>query len=110
MKTMMAAVLLTLASMAVGCGGSTPPPNAPSEPAASTASTGSTEASAMAPDKEKGLAHLREHVKYPADRKTILAACADTPEFTAGEKKWFADHLPEGTYTSAEDVIKAVGW
>jgi len=30
--------------------------------------------------------HLKEHVKYPATRQEILDACAQTKEFTAGEK------------------------
>jgi hypothetical protein len=29
-------------------------------------------------------------------------------EFSASEKKWFAAHLPEGTYGSADEVLKAV--
>jgi len=29
-------------------------------------------------------------------------------EFSASEKKWFAAHLPAGTYGSADEVLKAV--
>jgi hypothetical protein len=90
----------------VGCA-TTPPP------AASTSSdaprlTSSTATTAARPDKGKATEHLRKHVTYPATRAQILAACANTPEFNAGEKQWFSDSLPEGTYTSADDVIKAV--
>jgi len=63
---------------------------------------------AKKPDMKKVAAHLREHVKYPASRQQILDACADTPEFTDAEKAWAAAHLPEGTYDSADDVLKAL--
>jgi len=52
--------------------------------------------------------HLREHVKYPASRAVVLAACADTPEFSPDEKKWLAESLPERTYGSAEEVAAAL--
>jgi hypothetical protein len=60
------------------------------------------------PDIAKARAHLAQHVNYPATRAAILAACAQTPEFTAAEKQWLADNLPEGKYTSAEDVGRAL--
>jgi hypothetical protein len=61
------------------------------------------------PDRARVAAHLENHVKYPASRADILAACADTDEFTAGEKAWFEQRLPEGDYASASDVIAAIG-
>jgi hypothetical protein len=76
-------------------------------PVAPTAHAAS-QAKAKKPDMKKVAAHLREHVKYPATRAEILAACADTPEFTDAEKAWAAAHLPEGTYASADDVLKAL--
>jgi hypothetical protein len=64
---------------------------------------------AAVPDTQKLSAHLADHVKYPASRTAVLAACADTPEFGAEEKRWLSSHLPEGSYASAFDVLKAVG-
>jgi hypothetical protein len=61
------------------------------------------------PDMTRVTAHLKAHVTYPATRAQVLAACAQTPEFTAGEKAWFASRLPEGTYKNANEVLKAVG-
>jgi hypothetical protein len=52
--------------------------------------------------------HFREHVQYPASRAAVLAACADTPEFSAGEKKWLADNLPDRTFASADDIVGAL--
>jgi hypothetical protein len=61
------------------------------------------------PDMQRVATHLREHVKYPATRQEILDACAQTTEFSAGEKAWAAAHLPEGTYASPAEVLKALG-
>jgi len=79
-------------------------------------STSSTEAPPKAaagapdtqPDLEKTRSHLREHVKYPATRAEVLAACADTPEFTPAEKAWFSEHLPDGSYATADDVLRSL--
>ena len=87
--------------------GSSPPPEAASAPSAMTPASGSTETAAK-PDLAAAKKHLADHVKYPATRAEILAACADTPEFSAAEKKWFADNLPEGSYSSADQVEAAL--
>jgi hypothetical protein len=64
---------------------------------------------AVAPDREKFVKHSQEHVTYPLDRAGVLQACAATPEFTEAEKSWVADKLPEGEYSSSEEVISALG-
>ncbi|MEK7556943.1 MAG: DUF2795 domain-containing protein [Patescibacteria group bacterium] len=53
--------------------------------------------------------HLKEHVGYPATKADLVAACNGMSDFTAEDKKWFMDNLPEGTYNSAEEVEKALG-
>jgi hypothetical protein len=74
------------------------------------AATPATEAAAVKPDMKKLAQHLQEHPqKYPATRADLLAACDGLAEFSAGEKRWYADHLPEGTYKSAAEVLKAIG-
>ena len=88
----------------VGCGGAAPEPASPS----TTATAAPESAAATKPDRAKVIAHLKEHVKYPVSRSELLKVCADTPEFTAGEKKWFEANLPEGTYKSAGEAIAAV--
>lgn len=95
-----------LSSLVTGCG-SSPPPEAASAPSAS-APASDTSASAMKPDMAAAKKHLADHVKYPATRAEVLAACADTPEFTDAEKKWFSDNLPEGSYESADQVTSAL--
>ena len=46
-------------------------------------------------------------VKYPATKADIVA---HVKGIKADDKKWFADTLPEKTYTSADDVYQALGW
>jgi hypothetical protein len=78
-------------------------------PFGGAAQAGPSAAKAKKPDMQRVAQHLNEHVKYPATRQQILDACAQTKEFTAAEKAWAAAHLPEGTYASADDVLKALG-
>ncbi|HVO30721.1 MAG TPA: hypothetical protein VMV18_08290 [bacterium] len=97
-------ILVTLAAVAACATLATP------AFAGSKAAAPKTKAAAAIPvDREKAMTHLKNHVDYPADRAKILAACADTEEFTKEQKDWFAKHLPEGTYASADDVAKALG-
>ena len=79
----------------------TPPP-------AANSPAGASQGAATKPDVAATKAHLEQHVKYPANRKQILAACADTPEFTAGQKLWFEQNLPEGDYASSAAVVAAL--
>ena len=60
------------------------------------------------PDMKQVEAHLKQHQTYPATRAELLAACKGLMEFNDGEKAWFAAHLPEGTYKSSAEVIKAL--
>jgi hypothetical protein len=96
-----AALIGALFVVAIGCGSSPAP--TPASPSGATAAATSTK-----PETAKATDHLKNHVKYPATRAQLLAACADTPEFTAQEMKWFADNIPEGTYKSADEVMKAL--
>ena len=52
--------------------------------------------------------HLREHQQYPATKAELVAACKNLVDFQPSEKKWFATTLPEGTYNSADEVLKAL--
>jgi hypothetical protein len=107
MKIQSFAVSLAVAALLglAGCQGST----ASSAPQPSTPTAGDDGVVATRPDAEKEKKHLREHVTYPATRADVLAACASTPEFTAGEKKWAAQTIPDRTFASADDLIAAIG-
>lgn len=53
--------------------------------------------------------HLRTHQSYPASKADLMKACNDLTDFSAEDKQWFTVHLPEGTYNSADEVIKVLG-
>ena len=60
------------------------------------------------PDQQKTIDHLTKHQSYPATRAELLASCKNLMDFSDAEKKWFAAHLPEGSYASADEVRKAL--
>jgi len=60
-------------------------------------------------DVKNAIKHLREHQKYPATREDLVAECDGLSDFSEEDKKWFEEHLPEGTYKSAEEVMVALG-
>ena len=54
------------------------------------------------------LAHLKNHVKYPASRAQVVQACNDMSDVPAPDKEWVQKNLPEGTYRNATDVVGAL--
>jgi hypothetical protein len=90
-----------LAAMLIG-------PACAHNPAPSPASAAQAQA-ATTPEAAKTRHHLQAHVQYPASRDEILAACAQTQEFSPSEKKWVSDSLPDRTYASADEVLQALG-
>ena len=103
---MIGKINLTFVVLAMVACASSPPPEAAT--AAAPEATASPAEAAAKPDADATKKHLAEHVTYPATREQILAACANTPEFTAGEKRWLSDNLPEGTYESTDKVAGAL--
>lgn len=59
---------------------------------------------------QEAIAHLRDHQSYPASKEELVAACNDLSDFSEEDKQEFRDNLPEGTYNSADEVVKALGW
>lgn len=53
--------------------------------------------------------HLREHQQYPASREELIRECDSLSDFSEEDKKWFMEKLPEGTYKSADEVVRALG-
>lgn len=72
------------------------------------AETPAAEKASVKPDLKKVNDHLTQHQSYPATRAQLLATCNGLVDFSAGEKRWFAAHLPEGTYSSPADVMAAL--
>jgi len=54
------------------------------------------------------LGHLKNHVKYPANRKQVTEACNNMMDVPAADREWFVKALPEGTYKSADEVVSAI--
>ena len=61
-------------------------------------------------------AKLKEHnklrseimkVKYPAAKSEVVA---HVKGIKADDKKWFEETLPDKTYSTADDVMSALGW
>lgn len=52
--------------------------------------------------------HLRTHQKYPATKAELVEACNKLSDFSDQDKKDFTDKLPDRTYNSADEVIKAL--
>ena len=61
-------------------------------------------------DKTGAIQHLREHQKYPATKAELVAECNNLSDFSEEDKNWFVSNLPEGSYNSADEVVKALGW
>ncbi len=54
--------------------------------------------------------HFKTHQKYPATKAQLVAECNNLSDFSEEDKKEFMRDFPEGTYGSAEEVMKALGW
>jgi hypothetical protein len=50
--------------------------------------------------------HLKKHVKYPATRSELLAACGNMRDIDAESREWLAANVPEGRYGSPYEVLK----
>jgi hypothetical protein len=89
---------------------------ASAEPATAAAKSDETApGTENAPSKEDQ-AKLKQHnklraeiarQKYPAAKSEVLAHVRG---IKADDKEWFAETLPDRVYTSAEDVMTALGW
>ena len=60
-------------------------------------------------NKNGAIEHLKMHQKYPATREDLIKECDDLSDFSKEDKKWFMENLPEGTYESANEVMKVLG-
>ncbi len=60
-------------------------------------------------NKQGAIDHLKTHQSYPATKAELMQACNDLADFSAEDKQWFTQNLPEGSYNSADEVIKVLG-
>ena len=61
-------------------------------------------------NKKVAVDHLKTHVKYPATAEELKQECNGMEDVAEDLRKDFMEKLPVGTYNSAEEVMKAVGW
>lgn len=61
-------------------------------------------------DIQNAMSHLKAHQSYPASKADLVKTCNELSDFSQGDKKWFEENLPEGTYNSPEEVASALGW
>lgn len=61
-------------------------------------------------DIQKAKEHISNHVTYPVTDLALKEACNNMSEFSDEDKKEFAGKLPAGTYNSADEILKALGW
>src|SRR3954469_15695478 len=80
---------------------------------AKAAAKGEDSAATMSKDDQ---AKLKEHnklrseimkVKYPAAKAEVVS---HVKGIKADDKKWFEETLPDKTYSSADEVMSALGW
>ena len=53
--------------------------------------------------------HLMDHQSYPATKAQLVAECNNLADFSAEDKKEFEQKLPDKTYNSAQEVMRALG-
>ena len=54
------------------------------------------------------LAHVKEHAKYPSTKSDLIAACSGMSDVAKVDKEWFEQNLPDKTYSTADEVIRAL--
>ncbi len=54
------------------------------------------------------LEHIKHHIKYPANKTQVLAACSNMMDVPSADKEWVTRSLPDGNYKGPDDVVKAL--
>jgi hypothetical protein len=54
--------------------------------------------------------HILKGVKYPASKDELVSQFKGFKDIKTDDRKWFEETLPNKTYDSPEDVMKALGW
>ncbi len=59
--------------------------------------------------KKEIVTHLKEHMKYPANKSAIVAECHNMEHLPAEARAWVQSKLADRTYNSADEAIKSLG-
>ena len=54
------------------------------------------------------LEHIKHHIKYPANKTQVLAACNNMTDVPSTDKEFVTKSLPDNNYKGPEDVVKAL--
>ncbi len=60
-------------------------------------------------DKKEIMTHLKSHIMYPANKRTIVESCNNMAHVPASTRTWVEQQLPEGTYKSSDEVVMKLG-
>jgi hypothetical protein len=60
-------------------------------------------------DKQELMNHLQNHITYPATKRTIVESCNQMEHVPASTRTWAEQHIPEGTFKSADEVVMKLG-
>ncbi len=54
------------------------------------------------------LEHIKHHIKYPANKTQVLAACNNMTDVPSIDKEFVTKSLPDSNYKGPEDVVRAL--
>ncbi|HEY4822435.1 MAG TPA: hypothetical protein VIH83_01975 [Candidatus Bathyarchaeia archaeon] len=54
------------------------------------------------------LEHIKHHIKYPANKAQVVAACNNMMDVPSADKDWVTKTLPESNYKGPDDLVKAL--
>ena len=54
------------------------------------------------------LEHIKHHIKYPANKAQVIAACNNMTDVPSADKEWVTNSLPESDFKSPDDVVRAL--
>jgi len=54
--------------------------------------------------------HIVKNVKYPATKQSLVTTFRGLRDIKQDDRKWFEETLPNRTYDTPADVMKALGW
>jgi hypothetical protein len=57
---------------------------------------------------QEELGHIKNHIKYPASKQQVVAACNNMSDVPSDDKDWVSQSLPDQTFRGPEDVVNAL--
>src|SRR5712692_4188528 len=54
------------------------------------------------------LEHIKHHIKYPANKTQVVAACNNMSDVPSADKDFVTKSLPESNFKGPEDVVRAL--